>query len=155
MDLVRKDYLSPCHIKRANDLLLYFMSYKSSIIFVFIFLLSCTLQFLSPKAMYLFFASSQQGSHLTDETGYLSLLLFLKTDFPHNGILVEPESSTTTTSTHHFHLFIRGVRKSRHVSGPETGLAWESTNLWDKRGNAVDNSRSCTVHKSSTFHHTH
>lgn len=55
----------------------------------------------------------------------------------------------------HPHRLIPGVRKPRHLSGPATALAWESTNRRDKRGNAADNSRSCTVHTRSTFHHTH
>lgn len=52
-------------------------------------------------------------------------------------------------------LLILAVRQARHLSGQKTDLAWESMRLGDKRGNAADNSRSCTVHKLSTSSHTH
>lgn len=75
---------------------------------------------------------------------------FSKTDFPHKGITARKLHSLL-----HPHLLILGVRKPRRIFGPEIALDWESMNLWDKRGNALDNSRSGTVHKHSTFHHTH
>lgn len=112
-------------------------------------------QFLSPKAIHLFLTSYQQGNHLTDETGCPSLLFLLKIDFPHNGIHARKTAPQPPPPPNHPHHLSLGVRKPRHLSGPATALAWESMSPLRQRGNAADNSRSCTVHICSTVHHTH
>lgn len=69
--------------------------------------------------------------------------------------LPEREYHSYQPPAHFPTLLIPAVRKARHSSGHKRGLAWESMKLRDKRGNAADNSRSCTVHKLSTSGHTH
>lgn len=125
------------------------LSHKASSVFNFLCFFFPYVLFLSLKAIHLFLTSYEQGNHLTDETGCPSLLFCLKTDFPHNGIRARktapepplpphPQSKKTQTFIWNCH------------------CPWlRNMNFWDKRGNAVDNSRSCTVHKCSTFHHTH
>ena len=145
--------LSPCEIEKVNYLPSHFIClirlpqcltpyFSSSFV---------SSLFLSPKAIHLFLTSYQQRKHLTDEAGCPSLLCVLKTD---HGIPTM-ESVPERQLHPHPHRLIPGVRKPRHLSGPATALAWESTNRRDKRGNAADNSRSCTVHTRSAFHHTH
>lgn len=120
-----------------------------------------------PQTLFLVPSLQMNKNHFPNEishcSGFYSVLLYYFIEdrppppCPNNRISSRkripqlPTPSQPTSPT----LLILAVRQARHLSGHKTDLAWESMRLGDKRGNAADNSRSCTVHKLSTSSHTH
>lgn len=134
---------------------IFHLFHKSSTMLNLFFFFPCILTVSFPRS-YLSFPhllSTRKSFNWWDWLSQFPFFFFLRQAFPTMESLLE--SNTVTTGTPSPPPPHPWSKKTRYLSGPETALAWESMNLWGKRGNAVDNSRSCTVHKRSTLHHTH